>query len=118
MDGITDNEILSVSLGKVIIYAKFTNPHADPTDAKGSVIVSFNVNISMEDGDKDAYGSSIAPGKKYDVFQNSIPAITTDSSFSIYQSLYLDMNAKKLGSTSDETWSVEEVYGEGNYRAL
>lgn len=116
--GITDTEILSVSLGKVIIYAKFTNPHADPTDAKGSVIVSFNVNISMEDGDKDAYGSSIAPGKKYDVFQNSIPAITTDSSFSIYQSLYLDMNAKKLGSTSDETWSVEEVYGEGNYRAL
>ncbi len=108
---------LSVSLGSVTINTEFFNPHADPTDATRTRKVNIVVRIYMVEGDSDSYGYAIAPGKKYEVFQDSSTSIPTNGSFSIYQSLYLDLDSKKL-KNDNEYWSVDEVYGIDSYRVL
>lgn len=107
-----------ISMGKVYIYTSFRNPHGDPTSATSIVSVRIVVNISLYEGDKDAYGSAISPGKKYEVFQKRPTSIPSDGSFSIYQSLSLDLTKPMLNSKDGELWSVEKVYPEGAYRYL
>ncbi|MDE5889017.1 MAG: hypothetical protein K2H20_03255, partial [Bacilli bacterium] len=113
----TNDDKLSVSLGSVTINTEFFNPHADPTDATRTRKVNIVVRIYMVEGDSDSYGYAIAPGKKYEVFQDSATSIPTNGSFSIYQSLFLDLDSQKL-KNDNEYWSVDEVYGTDSYRVL
>ena len=105
-----DEENIIIPLGTIYIYTTFTNPHGDPTDAGSTVSVVIKVNVSMFEGDTDTYGKAISPGKKYEVFQNRPTSISSSSSFSIYQSLSLDLNSEMLSSSKGEKWSVDKVY--------
>ncbi len=106
----SEDEDIEIPLGTVYIRSEFTNVHGDPTDASTTRPVRIVVNISMYEGSDDAYGKSISPGKKYEVFSNRPTAIASDGSFSIYQSLSLDLNADVLGTNNGEKWDVNKVY--------
>ena len=88
-----------------------------PGDEVNTVITTIRVNIKLflNDGNNDGYSSIIAPGKQTSVFQAEKTVISSDSSFSIYQSLgmYLNHNDK-----NGDPWTVDSLYPEGSRRAL
>lgn len=101
---------LDILLGSVNIKTTLTNIYGDPTSADSNKTINIVVNISMYEGDTDSYGVAIAPGKKYDVFSNMQTDIASDGSFSVYQSMALDLNGPILSSKDDEKWSADKLY--------
>lgn len=109
VDKSVDDTNMLIPMNKVYIEVEFRNPHGDPTLATNTVNVRINVNISLSDGELDNYGGIIAPGKKYEVFQGRPATIASNGSFSIYQSLSLDLTKIKAG-TKNEYWNVGKLY--------
>ena len=97
-----------ISLGTITVETDFHNPHGDPSDPDQRVTIE--INVTMNDGDKDGYGKAISPGKKYEVFQSKATSIVANGTFSIYQSLSLDLT-QPMASNPRETWSVDKIYG-------
>ena len=96
-----------ISLGTITVETDFHNPHGDPNDPDQPVTIE--INVAMTDSKLDGYGIARSPGKKYEVFQDKATSIVSDGSFSIYQSLSLDLK-QPMGNNSHEMWSVEKVY--------
>lgn len=101
---------LDITLGSVNIKTTLTNIYGDPTSTDSNKPINIIVNISMYEGDTDSYGLALAPGKKYDVFSNVQTDIASDGSFSLYQSMALDLNGPILSSKDGETWSADKLY--------
>lgn len=101
---------LDITLGSVNIKTTLTNIYGDPTSTDSNKPINIIVNISMYEGDTDSYGLALAPGKKYDVFSNVQTDIASDGSFSLYQSMALDLNGPILSSKDEETWSADKLY--------
>ena len=105
-----DPSNMLISMHEVLINVEFRNPHGDPTSTDSVRQVTIVVNISLSDGELDKYGGIIAPGKKYEVFQGRPTTIASNGSFSIYQSLSLDLTKTIAGSATNEYWGVEKLY--------
>ncbi len=103
-----DEEVCIIPMGTVYIHTEFRNPNGDPNNAANIQNVRIVVNLSMRTGEDDAYGKAISPGKKYEVFDSKKTSITTNGSFSIYQSLSLDLTKKMSGTNED--WDVTKLY--------
>ena len=98
----------SGDLGYVVIYLESRIP--DPNDPTKYDVrnIEITVYMSIIEDSEDGYGSAITPGKKYSVFPSTLTNITYNSSFSIYQSLYIDMVNKEYkinASFNEETSS-------------
>lgn len=81
-------------LGFVLIYMESRVP--DPDDPTKFEVRNIEITVYMSiipDGE-DGYGSSITPGKKYSRFPTALTNITYNSSFSIYESLYINLKDK------------------------
>ncbi len=99
-----------IPMGAVTITTEFFNPNGDADDVTNLRTVQIVVNISMRESTSDSYGKAIAPGRKYDKFQGRNTSITADGSFSIFQSISLDLNKPIIGDPDGATWNVDKLY--------
>lgn len=111
-----DEDELSISMGKVTIEVVFYDDTPLISQA-AAVPVTIEINLSLEDGDMDTYGALISPGKKYEIFPNLTPTISSNGVFSIYQALSLDLSQRMVADKSKE-WGVDVIYNKENYRYL
>lgn len=111
----SDDE-LSISMGKVTMEVVFYDDTPLISQA-AAVPVTIEINLSLEDGDMDTYGALISPGKKYEIFPNQTPTISSNGVFSIYQALSLDLSQRMVADKSKE-WGVNVIYNKENYRYL
>lgn len=95
-------------LGYVVIYmeARIPDPN-NPTKYEVRTI-DITVNMSIIEDGEDGYGSAIAPGKKYSVFPGTLTNITYNSSFSIYENLYIDLNGKMKKTPASYNESTDQ----------
>lgn len=110
VDKTDDPSNMLISMNQVKIDVEFRNPHGDPTSTDSTQPVTIVVNISLSDGELDKYGGVIAPGKQYEMFQGRPTTIASNGSFSIYQSLSLDLTKTIAGSATGEKWDVGKIY--------
>lgn len=110
IDKSLDPTNMLISMNQVKIEVEFRNPHGDPTSTDSTQLVTIVVNISLSDGELDKYGGVIAPGKQYEMFQSRPTTIASNGSFSIYQSLSLDLTKPIAGSATGERWDVGKIY--------
>ena len=119
IDRSTDPDNMTFSMGQIRIYVTLTNGHGDPNSALDNNLgVTIVVNVLLSDGELDKYGAIMAPGKQYEIFQGRPTVIPADGSFSIYQSLSLDLNGVKAGSVCNENWSADKLYNEAGYATV
>lgn len=119
IDRSTDPDNMTFSMGQIRIYVTLTNGHGDPNSALDNNLgVTIVVNVLLSDGELDKYGAIMAPGKQYEIFQGRPTVIPADGSFSIYQSLSLDLNGVKAGSVCNEKWSADKLYNEAGYATV
>lgn len=100
-----------VPMGQVIINTEFFNPNGEADSTTNIRTVQIIVNIAMRESTSDSYGKAIAPGKKYEKFQPRNTSIVSDGSFSIFQSISLDLTKSIIGDPDGATWSVDKLYG-------
>ncbi len=110
VDKLKDPTNMLIPMNSVYIDVEFRNPHGDPTSTSSTQPVRITVNISLSDGELDKYGGVIAPGKKYEMFQGRPTTIAANGSFSVYQSLSLDLTKTIAGSATGEKWDVGKIY--------
>ncbi len=110
VDKSNDPTNMLIYMNQVKIDVEFRNPHGDPTSTDSVQPVTIVVNISLSDGELDKYGGVIAPGKQYEMFQGRPTTIASNGSFSIYQSLSLDLTKTIAGSATNEKWGVGKIY--------
>lgn len=110
VDKSVDPSNMLIYMNQVKIDVEFRNPHGDPTSTDSVQLVTIVVNISLSDGELDKYGGVIAPGKQYEMFQDRPTTIASNGSFSIYQSLSLDLTKTISGSAINEKWDVGKIY--------
>lgn len=111
-------DAVSIPMGEVYIDVEFRNINGDPTLSSNTKTVRITVNIELLNGELDKYGAIKAPGKHYSVFQDSQATIPKDGSFSIYQSLALDLNGDMEGTNPPVKWDVNKLYHTTNDKYL
>ena len=102
-----DGDGITLGVVNISAFARQLNS-LEGNDA--SYPITIKVYISLTDGDFDGYGFNIAPGKKYNSFASRPTTINSDGSFSIYQSLSMDLQ-KQVSTNDTRTWK-SLLYGQ------
>ncbi len=102
-----DSEGITLGVVNIDAFARQTNALEG---SEASYPITIKVYISLTDGDFDGYGFNIAPGKKYNAFASRTTTISSNGSFSIYQSLSMDLQ-KQVSTNDTRTWK-SLLYGQ------